>query len=818
MLIFQRLAVAIRARLRARCLIGALLLGSIIAFSLAAIPSAYAQKDTVKLDVDATLDKNRAQIDAIRKSLDGNAKTPLSDAQLAELRARALDAQSQTEAVASALKPQLAGVQARLAELGTPEPDVAESPDVRSQRSQLSKSSASIDAQLKLASLIALESSQAADQTLKMRRALFQAQLGERRASILGASFWSDLRSEWPKDVDKLAPVGRALVDAVVAASPLVWPVAGICVALVLGFRVLAGRLLLRWTSTRVAPGRLRRSLYAAALVFLAALTPGLIAALVRTGLGWDGYLSNDLMSLLSRLTGVIALGGFASGLGYALLAPARPSWRLPPMYDPVATGLRWYPPVLAAIIVIGWMQQALAALVNYSLAATVGLDSIEALLLCAVMGSGLAQAARLRRRSRRDPGQTDVAPAPLWFTWLIAACWLTVLTSFACLLLGYVALGNFLVKQLAWSAMLLGVAYLFTVLVADGCAAMLAAIKRKADDPNAVRASTRARCQVTVLLAGLARLAIILFTLMLLLAPFGEGPADWLQRIDHLRAAGVAIGQVQLQPLSILQAVLVLTLGIIVVSLAQRWLVTQYLPTTSLDAGMQVSAATLFGYAGYVAVGALALSAAGIGLERVAWIASALSVGIGFGLQAVVQNFVSGLILLAERPVKVGDWVSLGGVEGDIRRINVRATEIQMGDRSTVIVPNSEFITKVVRNVTHANPLGRVQFKLTMPVNTDAAAVRGLVLAAFDRHENVLGEPQPNVSLEGIGSDGLAFNATAYVKSPRAVSETRSALLFDVLQALRDAGLPLSTASAAPTSDAAPPLTAQAQPPPAVQ
>src|SRR3546814_13767550 len=132
----------------------------------------------------------------------------------------------------------------------------------------------------------------------------------------------------------------------------------------------------------------------------------------------------------------------------------------------------------------------------------------------------------------------------------------------------------------------------------------------------------------------------------------------------------------------------------------------------------MRLSAATLFGYAGYVLVFSLTLSAVGIGLERVAWIASALSVGIGFGLQAVVQNFVSGLILLAERPVKVGVWVSLGGIEGDIRRIIVRATEIQMGDHSTVIVPNSEFITKVVRNVTHSIPLGRVQTHLAQPLN----------------------------------------------------------------------------------------------------
>src|SRR3546814_9642608 len=101
----------------------------------------------------------------------------------------------------------------------------------------------------------------------------------------------------------------------------------------------------------------------------------------------------------------------------------------------------------------------------------------------------------------------------------------------------------------------------------------------------------------------------------------------------------------------------------------------------------MRLSAATLFGYAGYVLVFSLTLSAVGIGLERVAWVASALSVGIGFGLQAVVQNFVSGLILLAERPVKVGDWVALGGVEGDIRRSEEHTSELQSLMRSSYAV-----------------------------------------------------------------------------------------------------------------------------------
>src|SRR5690606_42081917 len=103
----------------------------------------------------------------------------------------------------------------------------------------------------------------------------------------------------------------------------------------------------------------------------------------------------------------------------------------------------------------------------------------------------------------------------------------------------------------------------------------------------------------------------------------------------------------------------------------------------------------------------AIALAAIGVGLERIAWIASALSVGIGFGLQAIVQNFIPGLILLAERPVKVGDWAVVGDAEGDIRRLNVRATEIQTGDRTQVLAPPSEPITKAVRHCTSAQAGG---------------------------------------------------------------------------------------------------------------
>ncbi|WP_443019362.1 mechanosensitive ion channel family protein [Sphingomonas sp. 22R3R2A-7] len=126
-----------------------------------------------------------------------------------------------------------------------------------------------------------------------------------------------------------------------------------------------------------------------------------------------------------------------------------------------------------------------------------------------------------------------------------------------------------------------------------------------------------------------------------------------------------------------------------------------------------------------------------------------ALSVGIGFGLQAITQNFVSGLILLAERPVKIGDWVRIGNQEGDVKRINVRSTEIQVADRSTLIVPNSELITKTIQNMTLAAPIGRIQLQFSVPLESDIDAVRTMLFAAFAEKPEVLDDPEVKVFID---------------------------------------------------------------------
>ena len=151
----------------------------------------------------------------------------------------------------------------------------------------------------------------------------------------------------------------------------------------------------------------------------------------------------------------------------------------------------------------------------------------------------------------------------------------------------------------------------------------------------------------------------------------------------------------------------------LVVTRVVQRWLELELLPRTTIEPSLQLSIATIFGYVGAIAAIALALTGLGFDLQKIALIAGALSVGIGFGLQSIVSNFVSGLILLTERPIRVGDSIVVKGEEGWVRRVRVRATEIETFDRASVIIPNSELITGVVKNWTRANTLARIVVKV---------------------------------------------------------------------------------------------------------
>lgn len=762
---------------------------------------------------DTALDSARQQVERIEKRLAGDAPVPGSE--LAESRRTLLQLQEDADRIATEQAPELDSAKARLAELGPAPAGGTEAADVAEQRRNLQKTIETLDARIKLARLLVVQSQQLADQASGQRRDRFRAALFERTESILSPTFWSELRFGAPRDVARLEQLGATMLAAAALTPAGAWAGLGALVLAVFGLRRWLSRRLVAIAAERTPSGRVRRSLYAVAQALLAILVPGTAAYAVMRGIAWTMPDAEPARSLLGSMVGAMCFSAYVAGVGSALLAAKRPSWRLLPLPDEVATGLRWHPTFIGALIFVGWLLQRLGAQVQTSLATEVAINGVYALLLGLLLAHTVRRGERLRHRSHEARDEREHLPRPTWMTLALFFARTLLVASVLGILVGYVALGAFVVRQVTWIAVLAMTAFLVDALIDDVFTAWLATRAAAAGSDAAAEPDTpgsRLRRQAAVLISGALRLTVALVALVLVLAPFGEGPADLLRRTDQLRD-GIVVGELQLRPTAVLQAVLVFLLATVVLRAVKRWFADRFLPTTSLDAGMRASVATLLGFLGTVLSIGLGLSAIGLALDKVAWIASALSVGIGFGLQAVVSNFVSGLILLAERPVKVGDWVALGGVEGDIRRINVRATEIQMGDRSTVIVPNSEFITKVVRNVTHQSPQGLVQIKLPMPLDTDTERVREILLQAFVDHPDVLDNPAPNVQLDGIDAGNVVFNATGFVASPRQSYGVKSALLFKVLQALPAAGLPLWKQPSMVLRDVAPAVAATPQP-----
>ena len=173
--------------------------------------------------------------------------------------------------------------------------------------------------------------------------------------------------------------------------------------------------------------------------------------------------------------------------------------------------------------------------------------------------------------------------------------------------------------------------------------------------------------------------------------------------------------------------------------------------------------------------------------------IAGALSVGIGFGLQSIVSNFVSGLILLTERPIRVGNSITVKGEEGWVRRVRVRATEIETFDRASVIIPNSEFITGVVKNWTRANTLGRIVIKISVAYESDPAQVRDVLTGLARTHPQVVQAPPPAAFFVGFGERGLEFELRAVVVDIEKGLSVKSDINHAIVKRFREAeiGIP---------------------------
>ena len=376
------------------------------------------------------------------------------------------------------------------------------------------------------------------------------------------------------------------------------------------------------------------------------------------------------------------------------------------------------------------------------------------------------------------------------WVRYVFHVVLLLQLVIVLALLFGYIALAHFIARQMVFTAALISGLYLLHHL-AD-------ALVRSAFDARSqvgrflrenLLISESNITRVGVAFSTLVDIATVLVGLPLILMQWA---VNWLDVLATVRQLffGFKVGNIVIEPVNILLGLVVFFIGLALVRLLVMWLERRVLARADMDDGIRHSILTVARYTGIVGAFLVAISVAGVNLASLALFGGALGIGIGFGLQTIVNNFVSGLILLAERPIKAGDWIKVSGGEGVVRRIKVRSTEIETFDRCTIIIPNSQLISEPVSNWFHATRMGRVRVPVGVSYDADPDTVADILLKCAKAHPRALANPAPFVLFTGFGESSLDFELRVYIGDAGYLASTASDLRFAIFRELKKAGI----------------------------
>jgi small-conductance mechanosensitive channel len=734
------------------------------------------------------LDNLSASLKQIEASLE---RHDLTDADLQALHQRIDPISTAVASALDRLTPRLAEIKARLDQLG-PKPDDSappESPAVTAERADQQKLYNDTDELSKRARLLAVEADQTGAIVTARRRALFTRSLFARATSIANPALWVDVWHEAPGDAAAIKAVfGEWIASVNSRLDGQRTPVFGGVLALILLLYLPLSRLARRVLARNPAvpePSRFHKIL-GAWWVALGAIVPA-VAMIFVIGLVLQTFdLANARLQPFVQACGeaVIRIAA-AAGIARGLFAPARPNWRLPKLGDPVAAGVVRAAISLACIVSVTRLFAALNDIIGASLPVAVAMRGLAAMIAAIMLGIELWRFGG--GANADDCLGPEVAKQRDWFDLLRVAAWAVTFAIAVSVLIGYAAFGSFLTDQLFWAGAVACVLFMSIVLVEEAIGAGVTPTTRLGRRLVTSIGIHRSSLElVGVLASGVIRLALFVVAAVLVLAPWGLQSSD--VSIDFGAAFfGFKVGDVTISPFSILIAIGIFTLAFAAFHAVLQWMDSKLLPRMKFDLGLRNSIRTSLGYVGFLIAAGLALSYLGLNFEKLAIVAGALSLGIGFGLQSIVNNFVSGLILLWERAVRVGDWIVVGGDQGFVRRINVRATEIETFDRAQVIIPNSSLVTGVVTNLVRNDRTGRIVISLTVPGSADPDKVREVLWSVAKANQLVLAMPPPQVLFTGMSASALNFELRAYIGDVETMFRVKSDLNFAIFKRFKE-------------------------------
>ncbi len=735
--------------------------------------------------VSAELDKEAAELKRLSSSFDA-AKD--DDVALSELKVSVDALARQILTTSAATRPRLEEIKGRLTELGDPpgEGQPPEAAAVTAERQRLMSERNDINALTGQAENLSISATKLSNAITATRRTLFSKALfgvtqisGEMFSTAadaftvemqtLGRSLTSWLSFSWTyKRLPLLGAIFLSLCSAAVF-------LAG-------SKRLFAS--IFRRDPEDDDPSYFRRL----SVAFWSTMLPtiSVSAFAVTSYLCLDGFnvLRSDIAPLVSNLLGTIVAVLFVATLSQAVLAPAYRRWRLVAVSD---SGARILTGIIFAMVLVNGIDYLLAE-VSEVFGSPVVLTVVKSFFASIIIGLIVIGASMVRPL---PPAEDDIDAKPRrWPRYISTPLFLIGLSLIGAAVTGYVGLARFIATQITITGAIAVVIYI-------GMLAGRELSRQGAFADTAIGSRLEKRFGLSAvaldqigLAASLGTYALVISVFVpLLFLQWGFQIADiqsWAYRI----VTDIRIGSITISLAGILAGLLLFAAGYIITRWFQRWLDSSVLALSRVDTGVRNSVRTGVGYLGVGLAGLVAISAAGIDLSSLALVAGALSLGVGFGLQNIVSNFVSGLILLVERPFKVGDWVTTGTTEGFVKRISVRATEIETFQRQSIMVPNSLFINAPVGNWTHRNRLGRADISVVVGYDANPRRILELLAEIADKQPQVLKNPAPMTVFVGFGDERMTFELRVFLADIVSSMAVRNDLRLQIFERFRAEGI----------------------------